>query len=73
MVYGWGFLPAGALVTRITGAPKGLLVEGVAPGPLEAIAYASKLVEPGGFPSARLVSFAPGASGGGEFAIEVTR
>jgi hypothetical protein len=72
MLNGWGFLPAGARITRVTGEPNAFRVEGIANGPLDAIAYAAKLTEEGGFPSARMASFAPGA-GGGTFTIEVAR
>jgi hypothetical protein len=56
----------------VSAAPSALRVDGVAGGPLDAIAYAEKLMEDGGFASARLASFAPGA-GGGVFTIEVGR
>jgi hypothetical protein len=72
MLSGWGFLPAGARITRIAGEPSGFRVEGTAAGPLDAIAYAQKLVTDGGFPAARLASFAP-AAGGGAFVLEVAR
>jgi hypothetical protein len=72
MLTGWGFLPAGARVTRVTGAANALQVEGIAAGPLDAIAYAEKLKTAGGFPDARLISFSP-AAGGGAFVLEVER
>ncbi|MEX2226443.1 MAG: hypothetical protein WEB52_08340 [Dehalococcoidia bacterium] len=72
MVFGWGFLPSGARITHLVGEPNALRVEGVAAGPLDAIAYAETLAGAGGFPSARLASFAP-AAGGGVFSIEVAR
>ena len=60
-------------IKRIATAANGLTVSGGAPGPLEAIGYAQALGSGGGFPGARMVSFAPAASGAGEFTIEVTR
>lgn len=59
-------------IQRVSGALDGLIVTGLAPGPLEAIAYADALSEDGPFAEARLATFAPGAGGGG-FTIEVTR
>jgi hypothetical protein len=67
-----GFLPAGARVKSVAGTSGGLQVEGVALGPLDAIAFADKLATAGGFKSARMGSFTPLAAGG-QFSIEVTR
>jgi hypothetical protein len=67
------FLPPGARLKQVTGAGETLTVMGAAPGPLDAIAYAQRLATDGGFPSARLASFEPAASGGGEFTLEVGR
>ncbi len=72
-VWGWGFLPAGSRITTVTGTDTGFRVDGTAPGPLDAIAYADKLVSTGGFKSARMASFTPGTKGGGQFSVEVTR
>lgn len=74
MLFGWGaFLPRGVRVTAVTGAERLLRVEGIAPGPLDAIAYADTLVKSGGFSSAHLASFAPGTGAGGQFTVEVAR
>jgi hypothetical protein len=74
MLFGYGaFLPPGVRVTAISGADHSLKIDGAAPGPLDAIAYADRLVKSGGFSSAHLASFAPGAKDGGQFAIEVAR
>jgi hypothetical protein len=66
-------LPPGSRLKQVTGAGQTLTVTGTAAGPLEAIAYAERLTTDGGFPSARLTSFAPAAAGGGEFTLEVGR
>lgn len=66
-------LPPGSRLKQITGAGQTLTVTGTAAGPLEAIAYAERLTIEGGFPSARLASFAPATAGGGEFTLEVGR
>jgi hypothetical protein len=74
MLFGYGaFLPAGVRVTTVTGTDGSFTVGGVAPGPLDAIAYASTLVKSGGFAGARMASFAPAVKSGGQFSIEVTR
>ncbi len=74
MLFGYGaFLPPRVRVTAISGADGALKVDGVAPGPLEAIAYADTLVKSGGFASARLSSYAPAAKDAGQFTIEVAR
>lgn len=73
-LFGFGaFLPKGVRVTAISGADRALKVDGVAPGPLDAIAYADKLVKSGGFSAAHMTSFAPGAKDAGLFSIEVSR
>lgn len=72
MIYGWGFLPSGATITRVTGELDTLSVEGTAANPLDAIAYAEQLVTAGGFPAARVASYAPGP-GGGIFTVQVSR
>jgi hypothetical protein len=66
-------LPPGTRIVSLTGAETGLRVDGGAPGPLDAIAYAGELMSQAGFASARMVSFTPGKDGGGKFTIEVTR
>jgi hypothetical protein len=71
-LYGFGFLPAGSRITAVDPAKDGLVVTGTAPGPLDGIAYAAKLVGVGGFPAARMTSYAPGERGG-VFKVEVTR
>lgn len=74
MLYGYGaFLPRGVRITAISGADRALKVDGVAPGPLDAIAYADTLVKSGGFTSARMSAFSPAAKDGGQFTIEVAR
>ena len=65
-------LPAGARLKTVAGTNTGLRVEGTAPGPLEALAYANLLAKDAGFASATLISFAPAGSGG-QFVVEVTR
>jgi hypothetical protein len=62
----------GARIVTVTGTDTGMRVEGTAAGPLDAIAYADNLMRKGGFPSARMASYAPGKAGG-QFTIEVTR
>ncbi len=71
----WAPLPAqpGVSIKRVATAAGGLTITGGAPGPLEAIAYAQALASESAFPAARMVSFAPAASGAGEFTVEVTR
>ncbi len=74
MLFGFGaFLPRGVRVTTITGADRSFKVDGVAPGPLDAITYAETLVKSGGFTAARMASFAPALRDGGQFSLEVTR
>lgn len=73
MLWGAGFLPPGARITAVTATDKGFRVDGIAPDPLAAIAYAGKLASDGGFMSASLASFAPAAKDGGQFSIEVAR
>jgi hypothetical protein len=72
-LHGMGFLPAGSRLTEITATEMGFRVVGVTGGVLDGIAYAQNLVEKGGFPEARMVTYAPGDSGGGSFTVEVTR
>jgi hypothetical protein len=72
-LYGFGFLPAGARITGITASEDGFSVDGTATGALDGIAYAQKLVEQGGFESARMTSFAPGDRTAGAFTVEVVR
>jgi hypothetical protein len=71
-LWGWGYLPAGARITAVSGTDRGFKVDGAAPDPLLAIAYADALVKQGQFASARMASFTPGATGG-QFSIEVMR
>lgn len=66
------FLPEGARITLITGELDAFRIEGAASDPLAAIAYARALAFDGGFASARLASFEPGADGG-VFTLEVAR
>jgi hypothetical protein len=74
MLFGYGaFLPRGVRITAISGADRAFKVDGVAPGPLDAIAYGETLVKSGGFASARMSAFAPAAKDGGLFTLEVTR
>jgi hypothetical protein len=73
-LFGFGaFLPKGVRVTAVSGTDRALKVDGVAPGPLDAIAYAEKLVKSGGFSAAHMTSFAPGAKDAGQFSLEVSR
>jgi hypothetical protein len=72
-VWGWGYAPAGAGITAVAGTDTGFRIDGTAPDPLVAIAFADALQQRGGFPSARLASFAPGGNGGGAYTIEVVR
>lgn len=74
LLFGYGaFVPKGVSVTSVAGAPGSLTVGGVAPDPLDAIAYAETLVKSGGFASAQLSSFAPAATDVGRFTVEVAR
>lgn len=74
MLFGFGaFLPRGVRVTTVTGGDRSFKVDGVAPGPLDAISYAETLVESGGFAAAHMASFAPAPKDGGQFSLEVTR
>jgi hypothetical protein len=72
-LYGLGFLTNGMKITAVTGTASGFRVDGAAPGPLDAIAYAEKLTTDGGFPAARVSAFTPAAKNGGQFTVEVTR
>ena len=72
-LYGLGFLSNGMKVTAVTGTASGFRVDGAAPGPLDAIAYAAKLTGDGAFPAARMTAFTPAAKNGGQFTVEVTR
>ena len=63
----------GARITAVTPINRGLRIDGVAPGPLDAVALAAKLTASGGFASARLASFVPGGADGGQFSIEAGR
>ena len=72
-VWGWGYAPAGTTVTLVAGTDTGFRVDGTAPDPLVAIAFADTLRQRGGFPTARMASFKPAGNGGGEFSIEVVR
>ncbi len=74
MLFGFGaFLPRGVRVTTVTGGDRSFKVDGVAPGPLDAITYAETLVKSGGFTAAHMASFAPAPKDGGQFSLEVTR
>ncbi len=74
MLFGYGsFLPKGVRVRAISGTDRTLKVDGTAPGPLDAIAYAETLVKSGGFSAAHMTSFAPGAKDAGLFSVEVAR
>ena len=73
-LFGFGaFLPKGVRVNAVSGTDRALKVDGVAPGPLDAIAYAKELVKSGGFSAAHMTSFAPGAKDAGQFSIDVSR
>jgi hypothetical protein len=72
-LYGFGFLPTGSRITNVATNGEGFQVDGVAAGPLDGIAFAAKLVEVGGFPSARMTSYTPADNAGGHFSLEVTR
>ena len=72
-VWGWGYAPIGTSVTLVAGTDTGFRVDGTAPDPLVAIAFADGLRQRGGFPTARMASFKPAGNGGGEFSIEVVR
>ena len=72
-VWGWGYAPAGTGITAVAGTDTGFRIDGTAPDPLVAISFADTLRQRGGFPTARMASFTPGATGGGEFSIEVVR
>jgi hypothetical protein len=72
MLFGWGFLPAGARVTKVTASDAGFRVDGTVANPLDAISYAEKLATDGGFESARMALYAP-AGTGGTFSIDVRR
>lgn len=72
-VWGWGYAPAGTVITLVAGTDTGFRVDGTAPDPLVAIAFADTLRQQGGFPTARMASFKPASNGGGEFSIEVVR
>jgi len=72
MIFGWGFLPPGARITRVSGQLNAFRVEGTGAAPLDVIAYAENLQSDGGFASARMASYAPGAEGG-VFTVEVMR
>ncbi len=67
-----GVVPPGTRLASVSGTDTGMRIDGAAAGPLDAIAYANKLAHAGGFPAARMSSFAPGHDGG-QFTIEVTR
>ena len=58
-LYGLGFLTSGMKITSVNGTVGGFTVSGTAPGTLDAIAYATKLTDTAGFPSARVSAFAP--------------
>ncbi|TAK62059.1 MAG: hypothetical protein EPO22_07775 [Dehalococcoidia bacterium] len=72
-VWGWGYAPIGTSITLVAGTDTGFRVDGTAPDPLVAIAFADTLRQRGGFPTARMASFKPAGNGGGEFSIEVVR
>ena len=74
LLFGYGaFLPKGVRVTAISGVDHTLRVDGTAPGPLDAISYADRLVKSGGFSSAHMTSFAPDTKDAGKFSLEVLR
>ncbi len=72
-VWGWGYAPPGTAITAVAGTDTGFRIDGTAPDPLVAISFADTLRQRGGFPTARMASFSPGATGGGKFSIEVVR
>lgn len=67
-----GTLGPGMRITKISGIDRGLSVEGMAAGPLDAIAYAAALTAGERFASARMTVYAP-APEGGRFTVEVMR
>ncbi|MEX2247772.1 MAG: hypothetical protein WEC75_13925 [Dehalococcoidia bacterium] len=71
-LWGWNFLPPGVRIASVSGTNGGFRIDGTAPDPLAAIAYAKTLMDNGDFPSATLLSFAPGP-GGGTYTINVQR
>ena len=72
-VWGWGYAPADTSITLVAGTDTGFRVDGTAPDALVAIAFADALRQRGGFPMARMASFKPAGTGGGDFSIEVVR
>jgi hypothetical protein len=72
-LWGWGYAPAGTLITSVSGTDRGFRVDGTSPDALAAIAFADALAKRGGFAMARTASFTPGGNGGGQFSIEVVR
>jgi hypothetical protein len=65
-------LQPGLRLASVSGTDTGVRVEGITASPLDAIVYAGSLVQTGGFPSARMASYAP-AKAGGQFTIGVVR
>ena len=72
IVFDPALTPPGARVAAVSGTKTGLRIEGTAPGPLDAIAFAQRLADEGVFASAQMASYAPGAAGG-QFTIEAER
>jgi len=72
-LWGWGYAPAGTLITSVSGTDRGFRVEGTSADALAAIGFADTLAKRGGFAMARTASFTPAGTGAGQFSIEVVR
>ncbi len=72
-LWGWGYAPAGTVITSVSGTDRGFRVDGTSPDALAAIAFADALAKRGGFVMARTASFTPGGNAAGQFSIEVVR
>lgn len=63
----------GIRIESVGAGTGGLRVDGVAPAPLDALAFSQSLTRVAGFPNAVLSTFAPAAAGAGSFTIAVQR
>ena len=72
-LWGWGYAPAGTVITSVSGTDRGFRVDGTTPDALAAIAFADALATRGGFAMARTASFTPAGVAAGQFSIEVVR